>query len=85
MATIQKLYEVCKVSLSTNAPLSSEAVDSICAVLGKKCPFLTVACDLILKQTKMLVGHVDQNSMLRALLLIRLYSGHVLCLYGILN
>uniref|UniRef100_A0A0D9XCF5 cysteine dioxygenase n=1 Tax=Leersia perrieri TaxID=77586 RepID=A0A0D9XCF5_9ORYZ len=35
MATIQKLYEVCKVSLSTNGPLSSEAVDSICAVLAR--------------------------------------------------
>uniref|UniRef100_A0A0D9XCF2 cysteine dioxygenase n=2 Tax=Leersia perrieri TaxID=77586 RepID=A0A0D9XCF2_9ORYZ len=38
MATIQKLYEVCKVSLSTNGPLSSEAVDSICAVLDNVMP-----------------------------------------------
>lgn len=38
MAKIQKLYEVCKVSLSANGSLSPEAVDSVCSVLGKKCP-----------------------------------------------
>ncbi|XP_006660532.1 plant cysteine oxidase 5-like [Oryza brachyantha] len=38
MATIQKLYEVCKVSLSGNGPLSPEAVDSVCSVLDMVMP-----------------------------------------------
>jgi cysteamine dioxygenase len=35
MDAIQKLYEVCKVSLSEKGPLSSEATDKVRAVLGK--------------------------------------------------
>lgn len=34
---IQKLYEVCKVSLSEKGPLSSESLDNVRAVLGKNC------------------------------------------------
>jgi hypothetical protein len=34
---IQKLYEVCKVSLSEKGPLSSESVDNVRAVLGMNC------------------------------------------------
>uniref|UniRef100_A0A0E0B192 cysteine dioxygenase n=1 Tax=Oryza glumipatula TaxID=40148 RepID=A0A0E0B192_9ORYZ len=38
MATIQKLYEVCKVSLSANGSLSLEAIDSVCSVLDNVMP-----------------------------------------------
>ena len=34
---IQKLYEVCKVSLSEKGPLSSESLDNVRAVLGNNC------------------------------------------------
>jgi cysteamine dioxygenase len=36
MAAIQKLYEVCKVSLSEKGPSSLEAVENVHDVLGKK-------------------------------------------------
>lgn len=35
MAAIQKLYEVCKVSLFEKGPSSPEAVENVRAVLGK--------------------------------------------------
>uniref|UniRef100_A0A0E0EQP4 cysteine dioxygenase n=1 Tax=Oryza meridionalis TaxID=40149 RepID=A0A0E0EQP4_9ORYZ len=38
MATIQKLYEICKVPLSANGSLSPEAVDSVCSVLDNVMP-----------------------------------------------
>ncbi|KAL6846372.1 hypothetical protein ACP4OV_023820 [Aristida adscensionis] len=38
MATIQKLYEVCKVSLSEKGPVSVEAVDNVRAVLDMITP-----------------------------------------------
>lgn len=35
MPAIQRLYEACKVSFSPSGPVSAEALENVCAMLGK--------------------------------------------------
>ena len=52
MGGIQKLYEVCKGSLSEKGPISSEAIDKVRVVLGKNY-YLPSGIDIIFRKSKL--------------------------------
>lgn len=40
MPVVQKLYDACKASFSTNGPISEEALGKVCAILGVVFPHM---------------------------------------------